>query len=356
MIEHKITTSNGFKEVLVKQAYPEIVQFHPRPQYVNELVLVDGMTRAGKFLLGHIVGSLEGLEFMQYPPLLEIALYLTRLGKLDIDTAQMLVKTDIDLNTYNMMVGRGLNSRVYDASCIYNAADSGRFLARSKEIDTEVLVSDFQAQNRLPLYIGHESLCNGRTLFIIYPEVRLISLQRDPLSLILSWYKRGWGRRFGVDPKSMSVGFKTQFGPVPWFALNWEPGYTSMSEMDRIVKSMETLFMLAKQEYESLDLGQKARVHFVAFDDILLTPFKVVSDLSHYLNRKPLENIRAILERERVPRIIATDQRDLLLKEIRQHMSPGMEPMIQSLISDFDGFWMNLVKKQDENYAAKTVS
>lgn len=340
----------------MKQGYPEIVQFYPRPQYVKELVLVDGMTRAGKFLLGHIVGSMEGLEFMQYPPLLENALYLTRLGKLDLDTAQMLVKTDIDLNTYNMMVGRGLNGRVYDSSCIYKAADFGRFLARTTEVDPDVLVRDFQAQNRLPLYIGHESLCNGRTLFTIYPEVRLISLQRDPISLISSWYKRGWGRRFGVDPKSMAVGFKTQFGPVPWFALNWEPSYTSMSEMDRVVKSMEALFMLAKQEYEALDSGQKARVHFVAFDDILLTPSKVVSGLTHYLNRKPLENMSAILARERVPRVIAPDQRDILLKEIRVYMSPSMEPVIRSLMSDFDDYWMNLVKKQAENFVAKTVS
>lgn len=340
----------------MKKKYPEIVQFHPRPQYVNELVLVDGMTRAGKFLLGHIVGAMEGLEFMQYPFLLETALYLTRLGKLDIDTAQMLVKTDIDLNTYNMMIGRGLNGRVYDSSCIYKAADFGRFLARTTEADPDELVRDFQDQNRLPLYIGHESLCNGRTLFTIYPEVRLISLQRDPLSLISSWYRRGWGRRFGMDPKSMSVGFKTQFGPVPWFALNWEPGYISMSEMDRVVKSMGTLFMLAKQEYEALDLGQKARVHFVAFDDILLTPSNVVSDLARYLNRKPLENMGAILAREKVPRIIEPNQRDLLLKKIRAHMSPCMEPVIQSLMSDFDGFWMNLVKKQAENFAAKAVS
>ena len=116
--------------------------------------------------------------------------------------------------------------------------------------------------------------------------------------------------------------------------------------MDRVVKSMETLFALARQEYEALDSKQQASVHFVAFDEILSMPSRVVAGISRYLRKAPLENMGAILARERVPRTPAPNQRDLSLKEIRTHMSPGMEPVLQSLVSDFDGYWMGLVKKQ----------
>lgn len=321
-------------------------QFHPRSQYVREPVLVDGITRAGKFLLGHIVASMSGMEFMQYPPLLEIALYLTRLGKLDLDTARILVQTDIDLNTYNMMIGRGLNGRVHDSSSIHNAADAERFLARAASEDVESLIAAFQEESRLPLYIGHESLCNGRTLFEIYPAIRLISLQRDPLALIWSWYRRGWGRRFGLDPKSMAIGFATRSGPVPWFALNWEPDYYALSEMDRVIKSIETLQALAREEYEALTVEQRARVHFVAYEEILLDPTTVIGGISRYLGRPPLAQMPAILARERVPRAVPPGQRRGLFEQLRREMSPDLAPAVESLMADYDGYWMTLVTKQ----------
>ena len=331
-------------------------EFYPRAQYVKDPVIIDGFSRSGKFLLGHLVGAMDGLEFMQNPIMLETALYLTRLNKLDLDTARILVQTDIDMNTYNMAIGRGLNSRVEDSSCIYKAVDFGRFLARTTADDPDSLINDFQQKQLLPLYIGHECLCNARTLFYIYPAVRMISLQRDPIALIMSWYKRGWGRRFGLDPKSGSIVFRTQSGPAPWFGVDWVSDYASLSEMDRVVKSIEALSKFAKQEYEALTAEQRSRIHFVAFDNILATPHDVITGIGRYLGRPPHPGINAILARERVPRVIAANQRDLLLEEIRSHMSPCMEPVIQSLMSDFDGFWLSLVKGQAENFAVETVS
>jgi hypothetical protein len=321
-------------------------EFYPRAQLVKDPVIIDGFSRSGKFLLGHLVGAMDGLEFMQNPPLLETALYLTRLNKLELETARILVQTDIDMNTYNMAIGRGLNSRVEDSSCIYKAVDFGRFIARTTVEDPDKLINEFQQKKLMPLYIGHECLCNARALFHIYPDVHLISLQRDPLALIMSWYKRGWGRRFGVDPKSLAIAFKTESGPVPWFGLDWMPEYASLSEMDRIVKSMEVLSKFARQEYELLTAKQKSQIHFVAFESILSRPTDVINGISCYLNRLPHPNMSGILARERVPRAIPVNQRVLLIQEIRNYMSPSMGSILEALIEDFDCYWMNLVERQ----------
>lgn len=321
-----------------------IAPIHPRPQFVRDPVLVDGVTRAGKFLLGHLVASFEGLEFMQYPPLLEQMLYLRRLGKVSAEAARILVHTDLDLNTYNMMIGRGLNGRRHDSSCIHNAADAPRFLARAEAEDPDALVARFQSEGRLPLYIGHEALANGRTLFEFYPEARLIQLLRDPLALISSWHRRGWGRRFGLDPKSMPIGFTTPEGPVPWFALDWSPGYYALGEMDRVVRSIETLFRMAREELEALPPAARGRIHFVAFEGILVEPRAVVAGLGRYLGRRPLPGMDAVLERERVPRVVPPDQRDRLRSEIRAEMSPALEPTLGWLEGEYERYWRPLAR------------
>jgi hypothetical protein len=38
--------------------------FHPRAQYATGPVIIDGYSRSGKFLLGHLVGARYGVEFM----------------------------------------------------------------------------------------------------------------------------------------------------------------------------------------------------------------------------------------------------------------------------------------------------
>jgi hypothetical protein len=317
-------------------------ELYPRAQYVKDPVIIDGFSRSGKFLLGHLVGAMEGVEFMQNPILLETALYLIRLNKLDLDTARILVQTDIDFNTYNMAIGRGLNTRIEDSSCIYKAVDFGKFLSRTTMIDPDLLIDEFQQKKSLPLYIGHECLCNIRSLFSIYPEMRMINLQRDPLALITSWYRRGWGRRFGVDPKSVSIAFMSDLGPVPWFGLDWIPSYIELNEMDRIIKSIETLSRFARSEYECLTSKEKSQIHFVRFNEILSSTYEVIEGVSSFLNRSPSQNIGVVLARERIPRIVPENQRKNLLQEVRVHMSPNMNETLDMLLEDFDNFWVNL--------------
>jgi hypothetical protein len=314
-------------------------EFYPRAQYVNTPIIIDGFSRSGKFLLGHLVGAMEGVEFMQNPILLETALYLTRLNKLDLDTARILVQTDIDMSTYNMAIGRGLNGRIEDSSCIYKAVDFGKFLARTTDDDPDRLMDEFQRRKLLPLYIGHECLCNARTLFSIYPAMRIFSLQRDPLALIVSWYRRGWGKRFGVDPKSASIGFKSILGPVPWFGIDWEPSYLELNEMDRIIKSIAVLSEFARSEYEALSAREKSQIHFIFFDDILSKTSSVIEGISQFLNLLPHPKIGIALARERIPRDIPVGHRERLLDEIKVHMSPEMEKILDSLVDDFDNYW-----------------
>ena len=321
-------------------------KFCPRAQYVSAPVVIDGFSRSGKFLLAHIIGSLNGLEAMQSPLLMETALYLTRLGKLDLDTAKIMVQTDIDMNTYNMAIGRGLNYRIEDASCIYKTLDFGRFIARTTVNDPDVLLEEFKRKNLLPLFIGHECLCNISTVLYIFPKIQLVNLQRDPVALITSWYRRGWGKRWGVDPKSASIGFSSPSGsPAPWFAVDWDPEYSLMGEMDRCVKSIETLSNFAKDAYELLTEEQKSRIHFVSFGDILSNPSNVISGISNYLGRLPHQEIASVLARERVPRVIPEGERANLIFDIKEKISNEMLPILDGLICEFDGYWMDLVQK-----------
>ena len=322
-------------------------EFSDRAKFVTEPILVDGFARSGKFLLAHLVGVIDGVEPMQASVLLENILYLVRFNKLDLDTARVLIQSELDMSTLNMAIGRNLNGRLDDLSSIYKAINFEKIISRTKKPDATKLIDVFMAEDRMPLYIGHECLCNARALFEIYPSVKLINLQREPLSIIMSWYTRGWGRRFGFDSTSGSITFNNNGYPVPWFSIEGVPEYPELGEMERVVKSIEALSSMAKKEFLQLTHEQKSKIHFVLFDDILKEPNTVISGLAKYLNRSPCAGLEEILERERVPRDVNPDLQNKLFAHVIELIRPEIAESLQLLIDDFNNFWINLPLSKD---------
>jgi hypothetical protein len=317
-------------------------EFSERARFSDEFVLVDGITRAGKFVMAHVVAGFVGMEFFQYSCLLENALYLLRLHKIDLATCRALLEVDLDISSFNMMVGRYLNTRVSDMSCIYNACDPAEFVDRAGVLDRDALVEKFQRERRLPLFISHEGLANVRALFGIFPRVKMINLIRDPVMLILSWYKRGWGRRIGNDPRSSWITFKGPSGPFPWWATGWEKDYNQFSEMDRCVKSIATLSDMARDDFNAADDAVKARIRMVRFETLVTAPEVVISQVGDFLERQPAPGLQTILTRERLPRVVSGRDRETALRAIQDQVSVDLTPVLDRLIHEYEHYWCTL--------------
>jgi|LakMenEpi03Aug12_release.lakeMendotaPanAssembly.Ray.scaffolds.fasta_scaffold293421_2 hypothetical protein len=325
----------------------QTLEFTAREQLVKNPLIIDGFSRSGKFVLGQLVASLENVEFIQNPFVLETVLYLARLNKIDLDVAKILCQTDCDLNTYNMIIGRNLNTRLDDMSTIHNSSNPEKFLQRAATKNTIELLESYMKNNSLPLYIIHEGLCNANLIFNFYPGSKIINLQRDPVSLIFSWYKRGWGTRFGTDPTSFSISFNSSFKPSPWFAVDWKPSYGDLSVIDRIVKSIFTLTRYAKMEYELLTSNQKSQLLLIDFRDLLTKPDATIKILSLFVNRDIDENISKVIKSLQLPRQISIDSYQSNLEFIKSGLSGESESleMLQILIQEHQNYWTEICQR-----------
>jgi len=316
------------------------VDYAPRVQIVRQPLFLDGYTRTGKFLLGSLLDSFENTEYFQNPLFLETSLYLHKLGKIDFDTIKILIQTDLDFNTYNMAIGRNLNSRKTDESSIFNSIKAKEFLSRAESPDQNRLFEKFQNSNLLPVYITHEALCNIAVLFDIYPEMRLISAQRNPICLARSWRDRGWGIRWGNDPKSFSIAFSKKEKTIPWFALEWSEEYWNLNEIERIVKSLYCLSKKAKQEYKSLNSQHKEKILFVDFDKLLVSPQSEVERAAYFLDCKLLPGLDLIMKRQKLPRAKDLTKVEQIQLEIVSQLSPSIRNLYDELIEDYKNFWL----------------
>jgi hypothetical protein len=316
----------------------------PRPRFVEEVLIVDGVTRSGKFLLSCVLSAFDRVEFVQAAPLLTSLPYLHRLGNIGRETALALLRVEIAHRVHDRALGRNLNSRYTDLSSVHRAPGAKRYLARAAAPDEAALLARFVAERRLPQFIGHDALCHAGLVFDALPAARMIHMLRDPVVLVQSWLKRGWGRRFGTDPRSMDHAFVSSRGPIPWYATAWKTNYHDLGEVDRIVRSLETAIRLAKAGWRSLPARRRAKVAFVSFEDLCADPRPTVWRLAGFLDAKPGPGLAGALKRERLPRELDPGAREVLLNRFSKELSRDSFARLRRMAADYDAFWRPLAR------------
>ena len=99
---------------------------------VKNLVLIDGLARAGKFFLGKIVSGFKNMEYFQYSSLLEQIPYLVKLKALREDAGICLLQNHIDEYFYYRQLGRNINLRLDDATSINNSLEKEIYLKENR--------------------------------------------------------------------------------------------------------------------------------------------------------------------------------------------------------------------------------
>lgn len=286
---------------------------------VENLLIIEGVTRSGKFLLANILNGLEDIEPAQYSVLLEEIPLLTTLGKIEPDTASELLRCEIDSRCYELLIGRNLNIRKSDKSSIYNNPNYRQILARSGHPDKDFIMKNFKTRKPYSPFILHESMTNLNIYFKTFPKMKCISIARNPVDLAYSWYKRGLGKRWGTDPILFQIPFAKQTGNgiFPWFANGLEDLYLKSSEIDRAILSIMSLTRMAQKSYENLSPDIKKRILIVSFESLISSPKSEIERISKFLGKKVLPQMKAILKQEKLPVKELKTKQEEKLKEIK---------------------------------------
>lgn len=286
---------------------------------VENLLIIEGITRSGKFLLANILSGLEDIEPPQYSGLIEQIPFLTASGFIKEDAAKQLLRCEIDMRCYEMLIGRNLNYRLSDKSSIYNVPNYQKFLDRAKRPQGEIVLKEFNKKAIYNLFILHESMANIEIYFKTFPRMKCISIVRNPFDLAFSWYKRGLGKRWGTDPVLFQIPFtKGSGGKVfPWFAVGWEDLYLELDEVNRSILSIKSLVEIARKSYHALPADIKKRILVISFEGLIADPASEITKISSFLDKKPLPEMKEILKREKLPVKVQKNKQERKLNEIK---------------------------------------
>lgn len=314
----------------------------PKRKLLEKVVFLDGLSRAGKFLLGKVVSNYRKIDFFQYAEVLEHIPIIEHLGLMDNRAACSLFQIQLELFFYNRAIGRNLNLRDSDGSCITNSTQYEKIQERTRLPDGIEAVKRFHEQGLVPAFLVHECLPHVRFFLQAYPEMKMINIQRHPVDIAHSWFVRGWGNRFGQDPLAFIPVVEEKDGLIPWFAQDWDRSYLSMNEKERVMMSISSLMSLDQKAYSGLDADERKQILFVPYELFVEEPLTVTAEIGHFLEDEPFENMEEVLRRERVFRKLSLSERENKKRElISADVSEEIIERFQSCIDEYETRWLN---------------
>jgi len=323
------------------------IELFRNTKIIEKIVLVDGLPRTGKSMIGPILASLKNVEIERIEDIFEHILLLDYLGKLDRDAAVMLLKMEADNKLYQSLIGRNTNFRKTDHSSVFNNPYKFKYFKRLFAKEGPCVLKKINQNKNIFQVQTHNALAMMEPCFDAFGNsVFLIEMVRNPIDLIYSWYKRGWGYRFGTDPLAFAITLKTTSGNIaPWYDLIIEGNYNDLKPMDRIIEMIDALQEISLNKYKEFDEIKQSQIHWLFFEDFVTKPDLYLKRVESFIGTKRTRHTSKTMKKENCPRSIDLDLRKTKEHIIKENASLETFKKIEKLYD-----WYHTIKKIVASY------
>ncbi|HLB41780.1 MAG TPA: hypothetical protein VJN02_02815 [Gammaproteobacteria bacterium] len=279
------------------------MEFKREHTLLNKLIIVDGTGRCGKSLVLDLISLFPSVEKKEFNSFLEYIGLAHKYNKISTDMAIAILKTEMDTELYNNMIGRYINTRLSDDTSLYQYHSPSKYLKRSLEEDGPIISEKVLTEKPIYLCWSHDLINKSDIIFEAFKNnLEWIYVNRRPVDIIYEWNMKKYSKRMSKDPTEMQYNIKFQDTTVPEVALGWEEEFLKITPAERTVKMIYTYFklnreaLLKKRKYKNL--------HIVNFEDLVTQPNKEIEKLRNMTGDEPLSVINQVLAKANCPRIL----------------------------------------------------
>jgi hypothetical protein len=303
------------------------------------VIFVDGITRAGKSMLGPILSTFEGIELERMEESIEHVACLYRMGKLSRDAAIAAVRLQADRYLYESLIGRNTNFRFTDHSGVWRSSHPWRYLRRLWMNDGPAVVARLRAEHPAFQNMTHDQLANFELHDEAFGErLRMLEMIRHPVDLADSWLRRGFGtNRYGQDPLVFSFCIRYEGQDLPYYVAGWEEAYLRASPADRVIRMIAKVWDDNQTAYARLRPEQQQRILFIPFEEFIRRPLPYLRVVERRLARRMTRATLMTLRRQRRPHPIDPVR---VRRERRARLEQGASPqgltILDRLASEYE--------------------
>jgi len=274
------------------------IEYSPSSRLSKNIILIDGITRTGKLLLGSLVSSFDRMEHLEFGENFEFIIPAIKFKKVEMNFGQSYLNNYLNMLIYNKYISRNVNFRPNDRTGIDNSKNPQIYYDRLNEQDNDKIIKLIKKQkNFLPL-VTHEIAVNLDVLIKMKMNFKIIEIIRNPVDTVYSWYKRGLGVRLGNDPREFTLLIKKNKKTYPWY--NFLDGYTQKKQ-NACEKCVEHVLNLNK--HATLNLKNKhlnKNTLITTYEDLTSEPLKELNKIAKFLGTKTNKKTIEFIKREKL--------------------------------------------------------
>jgi hypothetical protein len=311
----------------------EVTKLIRGARIADVVVLVDGLTRSGKGMLGPILSSFERVEIERVEPILEYIGGLHRLGKIERDAAVALLRMETDQHLFDGMIGRNVNFRWEDHSSVWHNPRPWRYVRRLFMPEREEAMKRIAEERPIYQNMTHRQLANFRLYREAFgPRLRMVEMVRHPVELMDSWMRKRKGERIGTDALINALCVEYEGQSLPYYALGWEKAFLAASPLGRVIRMIDFKTRQWVETWRGLTSEERSSLLMVPFEAFVTRPESWVERLAAFIGTAPSGRTPSELSKQRCPRDWNPDEVATKRRKLEDGASPEERRILDDLV------------------------
>lgn len=265
----------------------------------DQVLILDGLTGTGKTMFGPILGCLNGVQPGRFEYMVEYLSIVANSGHLEPEAAQSLIRTLIDVKTYDNSISREVNFRPKDLSSVLKHGDRVKILIQLMQKDGATAIKKLQDKPKVPFFITHQLYGCLDLLSKTYGDgLSVIEMVRHPFYLFDHWLS--YLPYHGTSPHDFTLLLNVGGSELPWFTNTFSDDYINAKNEDRVALAIAHLMQPILLERSDAIVSQQTMV--IPFEQFVLNPHSFITKIEQHTGRTFSKRINKVLAKQHVPR------------------------------------------------------
>lgn len=306
----------------------------------KNLILIDGITRSGKSLVGPIVGSFKNVYPMQHQALLDNLMPILHKKNIQNNVARSLLVFYFNQNIYSLNISRCVNFRPEDNSSLINTKDSLKHLENLTKKEGDHIIREIKKRNYSPIFMTHDLLSMIDSFKNLNFSFKLLYTYRHPIDNIFSFFKK-YGKKLKSknklkynhnNPRIYQMMIKEKNILLPYYVENQSKEFLSLNPAEKSVFYYLSSLERSIQKYKN----NKKNVLLVRYDDFAEKTNKELIKISNFLNLKPSNFTNKCLKFNNVPRVMDINARQEKKMIIRKLINNSLYEKVERITNKYE--------------------
>ena len=263
----------------------------------NKIVLVDGIARTGKLLLGSFISSFNNTEHFELGENFEHILPAVKFNKVEINFAKSFIHNYLNQLVYNKYISRNVNFRPGDRTGVHQSQNPKLYFKRLKIKDGDKIIKKVKQDKSIFPIVTHELAVNFDILKKLKLEFKIIEILRSPIDTVYSWYMRGWGKRFGKDQRAFTLLINKKDKIYPWYSILNKKKINKENEVEKCINLVS---LLIKNSISNLKRFKK-KIFITSYENLTQNTYSEIRKIAYFLGTKTNSKTHKFIKRENCP-------------------------------------------------------